>query len=154
MSNYIVDGADLTSVANAIRTKGGTSAQLAFPAGFVSAIGDIPTGGGTPSNISVTWHNASSSAIGINNATYHSTYGILPVSSSATSISGGASSSARNCIIQDGGKISVITNVKLTSAKYNGESLPLTAGGSGTTYRAWITLPEGYGSSITIDITR
>lgn len=36
---------DLTSVANAIRTKGGTSAQLAFPAGFVSAIGDIPTGG-------------------------------------------------------------------------------------------------------------
>lgn len=37
---------DLTSVANAIRTKGGTSAQLAFPSGFVSAIGAIPTGGG------------------------------------------------------------------------------------------------------------
>lgn len=37
---------DLASVANAIRTKGGTSAQLAFPAGFVSAIGDIPSGGG------------------------------------------------------------------------------------------------------------
>ena len=35
---------DLTSVANAIRTKGGTSAQLAFPAGFVSAIAAIPTG--------------------------------------------------------------------------------------------------------------
>lgn len=33
--------ADLTSVANAIRTKGGTSAQLAFPAGFVQAIWDI-----------------------------------------------------------------------------------------------------------------
>lgn len=38
--------ADLTSVANAIRTKGGTSSQLAFPAGFVQAIGDIETGGG------------------------------------------------------------------------------------------------------------
>lgn len=37
---------DLTSVANAIRTKGGTSAQLAFPAGFVSAIAAIPSGGG------------------------------------------------------------------------------------------------------------
>lgn len=37
---------DLTSVANAIRTKGGTSAQLAFPAGFVSAIQNIPSGGG------------------------------------------------------------------------------------------------------------
>ena len=32
---------DLTSIANAIRTKGGTSAQLAFPTGFVSAIGNI-----------------------------------------------------------------------------------------------------------------
>lgn len=38
--------ADLTSVANAIRTKGGTSAQMAFPNGFVSAIRDIPSGGG------------------------------------------------------------------------------------------------------------
>ena len=37
---------DLTSVANAIRTKGGTSAQLAFPSGFVSAVQAIPTGGG------------------------------------------------------------------------------------------------------------
>lgn len=36
--------ADLTSVANAIRTKGGTSAQLAFPAGFVSAVEAIPSG--------------------------------------------------------------------------------------------------------------
>ena len=39
--------ADLTSVANAIRTKGGTSAQMAFPAGFVSAVEAIPTGGGS-----------------------------------------------------------------------------------------------------------
>lgn len=37
--------ADLTSVANAIRTKGGTSAALAFPAGFVSAVEAIETGG-------------------------------------------------------------------------------------------------------------
>lgn len=37
---------DLTSVANAIRTKGGTSAQLAFPQGFADAIAAIPTGGG------------------------------------------------------------------------------------------------------------
>ena len=43
---YIVNSNDLTSVANAIRTKGETSAPLAFPNGFVSAIEDIPTGGG------------------------------------------------------------------------------------------------------------
>ena len=40
--------ADLTSVANAIRTKGGTSASLAFPNDFVSAVQAIPTGGVTP----------------------------------------------------------------------------------------------------------
>lgn len=34
----------LTSIANAIRAKGGTSASLAFPGGFVSAVGNIPTG--------------------------------------------------------------------------------------------------------------
>ena len=38
--------ADLTSVANAIRAKGGTSADLAFPAGFVSAVEAISGGGG------------------------------------------------------------------------------------------------------------
>lgn len=38
--------ADLASVADAIRTKGGTSSQLAFPADFVQAIEDIETGGG------------------------------------------------------------------------------------------------------------
>lgn len=37
--------ADLTSVADAIREKGGTSESLAFPAGFVSAIGAISGGG-------------------------------------------------------------------------------------------------------------
>lgn len=35
---------DLTSVANAIRTKTGSSNQLAFPSGFISEINNIPTG--------------------------------------------------------------------------------------------------------------
>lgn len=48
MSNYLVSDTDMTSVANAIRTKGGTSASLAFPSGFVSAINDISGGGITP----------------------------------------------------------------------------------------------------------
>lgn len=54
MSNYLVDGADLTSVANAIRTKGGTSAQLAFPDGFVSAVQAIETGGAAPTLVTKT----------------------------------------------------------------------------------------------------
>lgn len=36
---------DLTSVANAIRAKSGGTGQLAFPAGFISEINNIPAGG-------------------------------------------------------------------------------------------------------------
>ena len=45
MSDYKVTDSELTGIANAIRTKGGTSSQLVFPDGFTSAIGAIPTGG-------------------------------------------------------------------------------------------------------------
>ena len=45
MADYKVSGENLTAIADAIRTKGGTSAVLSFPDEFVSAIGDIPTGG-------------------------------------------------------------------------------------------------------------
>ena len=45
MANYKVTDTELTSVANAIRTKGSTQAQLEWPTGFVTAVGNIPTGG-------------------------------------------------------------------------------------------------------------
>ena len=45
MADYKVSDTSLTSIANAIRTKGGTSASLSFPDGFVTAIGNISTGG-------------------------------------------------------------------------------------------------------------
>lgn len=44
---YKTTESELTSIANAIRTKGGTSASLEYPTGFVSAINDISTGGGS-----------------------------------------------------------------------------------------------------------
>lgn len=40
--DYVVSDSNLTSVADAIRTKAGTSAEIYFPDGFVSAIGAIP----------------------------------------------------------------------------------------------------------------
>ena len=43
MADYLVTDTELTSIADAIRTKGGTSEPLEFPADFVSAIGDIST---------------------------------------------------------------------------------------------------------------
>lgn len=43
-TEYLTLKSELTSVANAIRAKGGTSAPLVYPAGFVSAIQAIQTG--------------------------------------------------------------------------------------------------------------
>lgn len=40
--NYSVTGEQLTGIADAIRAKSGSSAQLEFPAEFVSEIGDLP----------------------------------------------------------------------------------------------------------------
>ena len=44
--DYKVVDAELTSIADAIRIKGGTSSQLTFPNGFITAVQNIPTGGG------------------------------------------------------------------------------------------------------------
>ena len=51
MADYKVTDTELTSIANAIRTKGGTQSQLEFPTGFVSAVQAIPSGGGGSTNI-------------------------------------------------------------------------------------------------------
>jgi hypothetical protein len=45
MADYRATSTEFTAVADAIRTKGGTSAQLTWPNGFVSAVQAIPTGG-------------------------------------------------------------------------------------------------------------
>lgn len=45
-NKYLVNSADLTAVADAIRTKGGTSGALTFPSGFADAIAAIQAGGG------------------------------------------------------------------------------------------------------------
>ena len=43
-NEYLVDGADMTTVADAIREKGGTTAPLSFPAGMAEAVRGIPSG--------------------------------------------------------------------------------------------------------------
>jgi hypothetical protein len=41
---YLVNSADLTSVADAIRNKAGISSSISFPTGFISSITNIQTG--------------------------------------------------------------------------------------------------------------
>lgn len=45
MAEYLAKSEDLTAVADAIRAKAGTDAQLAFPSGFVSAVQSISEAG-------------------------------------------------------------------------------------------------------------
>lgn len=52
MAEYLTNTADLTAVADAIRTKGGTAKQLVYPSGFVSAIQAIKT----DAVESIEWH--------------------------------------------------------------------------------------------------
>ena len=51
-TEYLTNDTDLKAVADAIRTKAGSTAVLSFPDGFVSAVNGIETGGG----FGVTWH--------------------------------------------------------------------------------------------------
>lgn len=45
MAEFLVQGASLTTVADAIRERGGTTAPLSFPAGMAKAVRDIQSGG-------------------------------------------------------------------------------------------------------------
>lgn len=53
MAEFLVQGASLTTVADAIREKGGTTAPLSFPEGMAEAVRDIQTGGGDLSSVDV-----------------------------------------------------------------------------------------------------
>lgn len=65
MADYIVKDTELTSVANSIRTAGGTSSLLTFPNGFISAINDISGGGGNPNYVQTITATAENPCVGI-----------------------------------------------------------------------------------------
>lgn len=75
MAEYLAKSEDLTAVADAIRAKGGTDAQLTFPDGMVDAINAIEIGGPTDVTDSVV-----SVAFSATNASYARAgfYGIIP----------------------------------------------------------------------------
>lgn len=54
MADYLVTDTELTAVADAIRTKGGTSAALEWPDGYSQAVAAIPTGITPTGTISIT----------------------------------------------------------------------------------------------------
>lgn len=53
MDEFLVQGASLTTVADAIRERGGTTAPLSFPDGMAEAVRGIQSGGGNLSAVDV-----------------------------------------------------------------------------------------------------
>ena len=78
MADYRATSTEFTAVADAIRTKGGTSAQLTWPNGFVSAVQAIPTGSGVVQPLSVT-----------QNGTYNPPSGVDGYAPVTVNVSGG-----------------------------------------------------------------
>lgn len=54
MAMYLASDTEITSIADAIRTKGGTSSALVFPTDFVTAIQNIPSGGASLTTLTAT----------------------------------------------------------------------------------------------------
>ena len=92
-----MNGADLKSVADAIRTKGGTSAGLLFPDGFVMAIGNIPSGGGSTLITKSITENGTYNASADNADGYSSVSVSVPQSSSIFEKVGHLKSARRRC---------------------------------------------------------
>lgn len=80
--DYLTDDQELKSIANAIRSKGGTSSQLTYPTGFVSAINAISTG----VNVSDTTAAASDVRTGryFYNSLGEKTQGTVPIQAAQT----------------------------------------------------------------------
>lgn len=114
--------ADLTSVANAIRTKGGTSSQMAFPAGFVSAVQAIPSGGITPT--------------GTKSITENGTYDVTQYASASVSVPNSYGAGDEGKVVSNGALVAqssdtVTTNNTYDTTLINSLTVNVSGGGGG-----------------------
>lgn len=85
MADYLTTDTDLTTVADAIRTKGGTSAALEWPSGYVDAVDAIPTGITPTGTISIAQNG---------------TYDVTDYASASVNVSGGGDDGSLKGIIE------------------------------------------------------
>ena len=107
MANYLVTDTELTSIADAIRTKGGTSASLEFPTEFVSAIGNIPSGGGSAKTVNISLFMPYSASSFGSFTIYETTDGVrgnqigsIASADGSTTVTVGASANGIECVCQ------------------------------------------------------
>ena len=128
---YEVDGDDLTSIANKIRTKGGTSALLSFPDGYEDAIDAIVTPTGTK-NIStngthdVTNYASANVAVpasevdsGTKNINSNGTHDVVGYASAAVSVPNSYSASDEGKVVQSGALVSQSSQTVADNGTYD-----------------------------------
>ena len=125
---------DLTSVANAIRTKSGGSGQLAFPSGFVSEIGNIPSGGDTSIEDSL-----------ITGANFPSVY----ENSRVTSVRGHAFDGVANFTKLSLPEVTSVSQYSFYSGKFEEIELPKLTGVNGANFRYCSRLKKLFLPSLT-----
>ena len=130
--------ADLTAVADAIRTKGGTSAQLAFPDGFVSAVQaiegapDLQIVVTTSAGATVTATNGSKTISGTADSTGVCTLTVPePGTWSVSATLGGQTSDTKNVSITDSYAVALtFFSATITVNVDSGASVTLKKGGT------------------------
>ena len=70
MADYLTTDTELTSIANAIRLKGGTSEALTYPQDFITAINNIETGGGGEDGDNLYYGNRDSNKVSLGQIDY------------------------------------------------------------------------------------
>jgi hypothetical protein len=141
---------DLASVANAIRVKGGTSAQLAFPTGFVNAVNAIGGGGGSAENLNVRIQNGKSTPLSLRVPVYDTENMMIWTNS----ISITAGNTVLREILKQGNAfcISGATTLKVNNVTYNEENVEFSSFGSSSKNYV-ISLPDNYSNSYPFVIT-
>lgn len=137
MANYLTTDTDLTSVADAIRTKGGTSASLAFPADFVSAIAAIPSGGGDSDSGSFVATSASPISLTLTTTKKRSRLVIWADSIDATTDISGKPYPGNNvvgiCVLNDVGfYLAILISSLQTSFSFSGNKIASWPNATGT----------------------
>lgn len=135
MANYIATDTELTSIANAIREKGGTSEQLEFPDDFITAIENITTGGGIVIEDTTDSHGGTIRRITATELKTQAKTNITPTESSQT-ISPDTGYNALSSV-----QINAISSTYVGSDIPENDSTDLSASGN------TVTVPAGYYAS-------
>lgn len=149
---------NLEDIADAIRTKGGTSSSLSFPQGFIDAVNAIPTGGGgiTVQKGAVSLTNNRGSQIGCNRIRMEVYTGSYLDAYNSNIANGSTLTENSMAIFTDSNNVDFFimhSTANNLAFSYNGNPLTSSKTGVSGQYNYIVYLPSGFDNSYPIIIT-